>query len=80
VARVVEIKGEVSAISRADKNTKERPLSLGKAVYNADTISSEKDSYALLVFLMVKKSPYKPTVSWILNNTTIRLRAKKTKF
>ncbi len=50
VARVVEIKGEVNAISRADKNAKERPLSLGKAVYNSDFISSEKDSYALLVF------------------------------
>lgn len=50
VARVVDIKGEVSAVNRADKNAKERPLSLGKAVYNADFISSEKDSYALLVF------------------------------
>lgn len=50
VARVVDIKGEVSAVSRADKNAKERPLSLGKAVYNSDFISSEKDSYALLLF------------------------------
>lgn len=50
VARVVDIKGEVNAINRADKNAKERPLSLGKAVYNSDSISSEKDSYALLLF------------------------------
>ncbi len=50
VARVVDIKGEVSAINRADKNAKERPLSLGKPVYNADSIHSETDSYALLVF------------------------------
>jgi len=50
VARVVDIKGEVSAINRADKNAKERPLSLGKPVYNADSIHSEKESYALLVF------------------------------
>ena len=50
VARVVDIKGDVSAINRADKNAKERPLSLGKPLYNSDSISSEKDSYALLVF------------------------------
>lgn len=50
VARVVDIKGNVSAINRADKNAKERPLSLGNPLYNSDTISSERDSYALLVF------------------------------
>ena len=50
VARVVDIKGEVSAINRADKNAKERPLSLGKPIYNADAIHSETDSYALFVF------------------------------
>ncbi len=50
VARVVDIKGEVTAISRADKNAKERTLSLGKPLYNADTVRSEKDSYALLIF------------------------------
>lgn len=50
VARVVDIKGEVSAINRADKNAKERLLSLGKSLYNSDTLHSEKDSYALLVF------------------------------
>ncbi|MDO9267743.1 MAG: FecR domain-containing protein [Methylobacter sp.] len=50
VARVVDIKGVVSAINRADKNAKERPLSLGKPLYNSDAIYSEKDSYALLVF------------------------------
>ncbi|TAN67446.1 MAG: hypothetical protein EPN17_11065 [Methylobacter sp.] len=50
VARVVDIKGEVNAINRADKNAKERPLSLGKPLYNSDTLLSEKDSYALLIF------------------------------
>ncbi|MGZ5077000.1 MAG: FecR family protein [Methylobacter sp.] len=50
VARVVDIKGMVSAINRTDKNAKERPLSLGKSVYNSDYVASEKDSYALLVF------------------------------
>lgn len=50
VARVVEIKGNVSAINRADKNAKERPLSLGASLYNSDSISSEKESFALLLF------------------------------
>lgn len=50
VARVVDIKGDVSAINRADKNAKERPLSLGKPLYNSDSVLSEKDSYALLLF------------------------------
>lgn len=50
VARVVDIKGEVNAVNRADKDAKERPLSLGKPLYNSDTLHSEKDSFALLVF------------------------------
>lgn len=50
VARVVDIKGEVSAVNRADKDAKERPLSLGKPLYNSDFLRSEKDSFALLVF------------------------------
>jgi hypothetical protein len=50
VARVVDIKGDVSAINRADNKAKERPLSLGKPLYNSDSIRSEKDSYALLLF------------------------------
>ncbi len=50
VARVVDIKGDVSAKNRSDKNAKERSLSLGAALYNSDTVSSEKNSYALMVF------------------------------
>jgi hypothetical protein len=50
VARVVDIKGEVNAINRADKDAKERILSLGKPLFNSDFISTEKDSYALMVF------------------------------
>ncbi len=50
VARVVDIKGEVNAVNRADKNARERSLSLGKPLYNSDTVVSEKDSYALMVF------------------------------
>ena len=50
VSRVVDIKGEVNAINHANKDAKERPLSLGKPLYNSDSIRSKKDSYALLLF------------------------------
>jgi hypothetical protein len=50
VARVVDIKGKVNAINRADKGAKERQLSLGKSLYNTDSVHSEKDSYALMLF------------------------------
>jgi hypothetical protein len=50
VARVVDIKGKVSAINQAEQDAKERFLSLGKPLYNSDSVRSEKNSYALLVF------------------------------
>ncbi|MDO9139962.1 MAG: FecR domain-containing protein [Methylobacter sp.] len=50
VARVVDIKGEVRAINASHKDATERALSLGKPLYNADTVQSKKDSYALLIF------------------------------
>lgn len=50
VARVTDLKGDVVAIKRADKTAKERPLSVGKPLYNSDALYSEKDSYALVVF------------------------------
>lgn len=50
VARIVDIKGEVSAKNAADKNAKERLLSLGGPLYSEDTLRSQKDSYALMIF------------------------------
>ena len=50
VARVIDIKGKVSAINRVDQAAKERHLSLGTPLYNADSVHSEKDSYALMLF------------------------------
>ncbi len=50
VARVVDIKGEVYAKKMADKDAKNRPLSVGKPLYNSDILYSEKESYALVVF------------------------------
>jgi hypothetical protein len=50
VARVTDLKGDVVAKKRADKTAKERPLSVGNPLYNSDILSSEKDSYALVVF------------------------------
>ncbi len=50
VARIVDIKGEVSAKNVADKNSKDRLLSLGGPLYSEDTLRSKKDSYALMLF------------------------------
>jgi len=50
VARVVEIKGEVSARNTNQKPALKRPLSLKGPVYNSDTVITGKDSHALLVF------------------------------
>ncbi len=50
VARVVDIKGEVFAKKMVDKDAKNRPLSVGKPLYNSDILYSEKESYALVVF------------------------------
>lgn len=50
VARVVDLKGEVSARNRADPNAEERKLALGGALYSKDYLRSQADSYALMVF------------------------------
>lgn len=50
VARIVEIRGEVVAFNRGQVNGNERTLALGSPLYNADSLRSEKESYALLLF------------------------------
>jgi len=50
VARIVEIKGQVSASSTTNKNAPVRKLSVGSPLYSQDQLNSAKDSYALLVF------------------------------
>ncbi|MDP1773660.1 MAG: FecR domain-containing protein [Methylobacter sp.] len=77
VARVVEIKGEVSAINRADKNAKERPLSLGNAVYNSDSISSEQESYALLLFPDGQKITLKASSEMDIKQYNYQIKDKK---
>jgi len=77
VARVVDIKGMVSAINRADKNAKERPLSLGKSLYNSDSVSSEKDSYALLVFPDGQKITLKADSEMEIKQYNYQIKDKK---
>jgi hypothetical protein len=49
-ARVVDIKGNVYAVSQSEKNASPRLLSLGSPLYASDTVKSQQDSYALMVF------------------------------
>lgn len=77
VARVVEIKGEVSAINRANKDAKERPLALGKPLYNADFIHSKKDSWALLVFPDGEKVTLQPDSEMEIKEYNYQISGKK---
>lgn len=50
VARIVDMKGEVSAKNQTAQNALERRLSLNSPLYNSDAVFTGSDSYALLVF------------------------------
>jgi hypothetical protein len=77
VARVVDIKGNVSAVNRADKNAKERTLSLGSPLYNSDSVLSEKDSYALLVFPDDQKITVQPSTEMDIKQYHYQIKDKK---
>jgi len=77
VARIVDIKGNVNAVNRADKNAKERPLSLGSPLYNSDSVSSEKDSYALMVFPDGQKITVQPSTEMDIKQYHYRIKDKK---
>jgi len=50
VARISDLKGEVSAIDTSDPKAPNRRLSIGAPLYAADRLVSKNDSYALMVF------------------------------
>lgn len=50
VARVVDLRGEVSARDQSDSKAVERFLSLNSPLYNSDVVMTGNESYALLVF------------------------------
>lgn len=77
VARVVDIKGSVSAKNRAAPNAKERPLSLGSSLYNSDSVSSEKDSYALMVFPDGQKITVQPNTEMDIKQYHYQIKGKK---
>jgi hypothetical protein len=76
-ARVVDIKGVVTAITRADKDAKERTLSLGKALYSSDFIHSQKDSYALLVFADGEKITVQANTEMDIKQYSYKVNDKK---
>jgi len=50
IARVVEIKGLVVAANTENQTQDKRPLSVGAPLYSADTLTSEKNGYAVIAF------------------------------
>ena len=50
IARIVEIKGDVSAVSGDDLSQNSRPLTLGAPLYSADVLKSEANGFAVIVF------------------------------
>jgi len=50
VARIVEIKNNVTALNQTDLSQETRLLHIGAPVYESDTLVSELDGYAVLVF------------------------------
>ncbi|MFU8789303.1 MAG: FecR domain-containing protein [Methylobacter sp.] len=79
VARVVDLKGEVRALNRNAKDAKERALSLGKPLYNADTVHSKKDSYALLLFPDGEKFTLQADSEMAIEQYHYQLKDKKDK-
>lgn len=77
VARVVDIKGEVRAVNYDNKEAKERLLSLGKPLYNADTVHSKKDSYALLIFPDGEKVTLRADSELAIKNYHYQVKDKK---
>ena len=50
VARIIEIKGEVTAINGGDANAKPRTLSLGSPLYSRDKVTTAPNSHTIIVF------------------------------
>lgn len=76
VARIVDIKGVVSA-KTASASAKERVLALGDALYSSDTISSQNDSYALLVFPDGEKITLQANSQLVIQDYAYHIEGKK---
>jgi hypothetical protein len=50
IARVVELRGQITAVSETDLTQKPRLLTLGAPLYAQDKVTSELGAYAVLVF------------------------------
>lgn len=65
-ARVVDIKGQVFAKNQYSQDAKERPLSLGAPLYSSDSIRSQENSYALMVFHDGEKITLQPSSQMLI--------------
>ena len=61
VARIVDIKGDVYAQNRANKNTNERKLTMGMGLEAQDFLTSQPNSYAVMVFRDGEKVTLQPS-------------------
>lgn len=64
VAKVVDIKGEVFAKSNADKNAEERKLTLGSGLNVNDHLSSQANSFLVMVFRDNQKVTLQPNTEF----------------
>lgn len=60
VAKVVDIKGDVYAQNREDKNAQERKLAMGAGLHPKDFLTSQADSYVVMVFRDGEKVTLQP--------------------
>ncbi len=60
VAKVVDIKGDVFAQNRVDKNAVERKLTMGTGLNAKDFLTSQADSYVVMVFRDGEKVTLQP--------------------
>lgn len=60
VAKVVDIKGEAYAQNRADKNAQERKLVMGSGLNPKDFLTTQADSYVVMVFRDGEKVTLQP--------------------
>lgn len=60
VAKIVDIKGEAYAQNRADKNAQERKLVMGSGLNPKDFLTTQADSYVVMVFRDGEKVTLQP--------------------
>ncbi len=77
VAKVVDVKGEVYAKNRADKNANERKLAIGGGLNPQDYLTSESNSYLVMVFRDGEKVTLQPNSEFDIVKYDFQQQGKK---